>query len=323
MRHESRTHNERLTRRFPLNLVEINPNHICNLAVIASIKNMPPERIIEYGKILINAFANKNYSVQVLFADNTEDHHYSDAFVQLEQMLRKGKIAFTGLSAPTPGKIHGLNKCLEKVRAPYILSVDPNKTPAPGTLDGLYDRMVNHPNIDLLSARVAQNPLRGNPSQYWNAAAAYIGKREFFTGFPPVLNDDEYTSCLTNARGGHFEVANDLTVQDRPNVSSLQSKAEREGRQYAGNLQIENTIIILPNGKEVKLCEYKRYRKDMLELKSIKQILDFILHLPLKNQLQLPFVFMNKLIMKANPLIFIKRRHYLNQLYENPNMCSW
>ena len=193
-------------RQVALEIIPIRQPTTYNLAIIASVFHEAPDDLARYASYISDEFGGSCPSLQVLFCDNTPEARLRPAVLEMRGLLPP-QVDFQPLVQPTPGKIHGLNACLERVTADYVMPTDPNKQPAPGTMRGLYQRITSTNQVNLLSAREIRKPNRTSPIQFYNSGAIHIGRRWCFPGFPEILSDDEYTLRLTSARGGAFQVA--------------------------------------------------------------------------------------------------------------------
>lgn len=314
-------------RKVPLEVVPIRGEHTHDLAVIASIFHETDTDLQWYAQRLREEFTDGTRSVHVIFADNTPDGRHGATLDNVKGTLDTSGITCDHIRIPLPGKVHGLNGCLRRVAAPYILSVDPNKRPAQGTLRGLYEH-INEQGVDLLSARIARNESRGNPLHVWNAGAAHIGARWCFPGFPRVLNDDEYTHRLTVLRHGTFDVAPELTVHDpKDDLLDQVQRAQRHARHTTGNTQLDHLTVYSSDGTEWNLGDFdtEGLKTEALSRDGLAKMWKHLMRMPLEERVAFPIGVLSKVLYrnKLNPYNNIYREEYLEELSKNPEICTW
>lgn len=313
----------RLQRRVPLNIIKIKDTFTHDLAVISSIRTGSPLDLHRYTNCLLRAFGGQDMRTQVIFADNTAGNTHLHELLEMKANLENACIEFASVHAPEPGKIHGLNACLQKVEAPYVLSVDTNKIPYQDTLMGLYKR-IKQTDIDLISARAGHGLTK---IQNWCAGLAYIGRRWCFPGFPEVISDDGYTHSLTLARGGSFTVAHDLPVSNEKgyNLTRIQ-RAERSARQRAGRYQINGLTVVDENGQEWPLrdSEEKIRQIELNNREKLAWLFSRIKTMSKEELKRFPIAVLAKLMTLndhvSDDKIFY---NYLEKLIENPTLCAW
>ena len=315
----------RLRRRVPLEIVPIRQERTHNLAIIASLFFETPDDITRYTQTVLGEFAGADIGVQFLFADNTPNLKFSGLLSDMERTLAEHGIYFSSVPVTNRGKIHGLNALLASVMSDYVMPVDPNKLPARGTLRGLYER-ASSSGFDLISSRVARTPDTGNPIQWYNTGAAYIGKRECFTGFPPVLNDDRYIHLLTLARGGSFAVATDLTVSDgKQDRISHEEQKRRRARHIVGDLQVQ--FLEVTDGAQIyRLGEqHVSFWKSLATETGLKTIVEYFKQLPPEKLVRFPVKALIAMlrIQKIDPFIQSEVHAQLQALLDNPELCVW
>lgn len=233
-------HSAELTRQIDMDIVPIVRPDKYDLSVISTNGRHDPREFTRYTHALVNDFAGSSLKVQVLIADNTREHSNRPNLERMGEALSEHGIDLGYFHVPQPGKPYGLNKCLAAVRAPIVEPVDMNKYPAYGTLRGLYDD-VRVGMADLVSSRIFRPNFLGQVPQFWCAGQAYAGKREYFPGFPQVLNEDEYIHLLTLARGGSFAISDRHLYDKVP--SSPHEAARRVARVNAGSQQLHYITV--------------------------------------------------------------------------------
>lgn len=314
-------HIDKLTRSIDMSIVPIVRSDEYDLAVISTIAQSRPRDLQRYTRTLIEDFAHSGLRVQVLIADNTPAHTNRIYLDRMGSTIQKAGIDCALFHVPEPGKPHGLNACLEAVRAPVVESIDINKYPARGTLRGLYDDVIAG-KADLVSSRILRLRALGQTPQSWCAGQAYAGKRWCFPGFPEVLNEDEYTHLLTLARGGSFAIS-DRILYDKTPPNSYEA-ARRIARTDAGSQQLHYTTV-RDGDKQYCLGDVSldRTKPQECELGSTAGTIYQLARAPLGYKLALGRRIVDKVAHISSADIAQTQTQMMQRLVENPKMCAW
>lgn len=319
-------------REYVLPIVPIPQVSTGSVTIIASTNNAQPDEIDWYIGYLMREFGNdsREGKVDVVIADNTGDGSLMKHLQPHEVSLQRADIGCVFRHVPTPGKIHGLNECLRHTRGEFVVSVDLNKRPHDGTLRGIAG-MVRNGVADLVSAQIfALNPLK--PPQWWCAGGAYAATRKSFPGFPPVLNEDEYTGRLNRARGGSFTVS-EYFITDTKGRGQIHPnhRAIRAARTTAGGRQFEN-LIINDNARCYNLGNFPAPRVPRnigstlfnfsTSLRAIAQLSPSEARIIGKRALS--SIIQRTLQPKSSGSIYDSEyEKWMGLLHANPEMCSW
>ena len=291
-----------------------------DLAIISSIRHEAGADIVNYAEIIVKSFETSGIDMEVLFADNTLNFNNREVLRKIKDLFNKSGIEFEFFNEPNPGKIHGLNLCLTHVKSKYVMSVDVNKFPGSRTLLGLYERIVKQ-DSDLISCQI------GIGHQNWNAGPAYIGRRDYFLGFPEIINDDEYSQLIAMARGGKFEIAHGLPVYDFREETFLPfQRIRRRARQLAARDQLKFLTIIDKGNKYDLGREQAQLKKSTLSLKErCLRVFGYLRYFP-KNKILTHVVnsYFRLLERKGEREKLIRGiKAYKEEIKNNPRLCSW
>ncbi|MFO0704164.1 MAG: hypothetical protein U0525_05640 [Patescibacteria group bacterium] len=207
----------------------------------------------------VQQFSSTGERTQLILADNSGNRAYGSLFVELNRMIKYGAIPldFTPLNVYIQGKPHGLNACLTEATGDIVVASDWNKKPLGDAINQLIQEARGQ--HALVGAKILGLDPRHAEKQYLAYGGGYACPRDLFPPASPpgLIADDLFVNSWVNMQGGKIYIS-EAEIEDTKAITlSARERAERKGRQLAGNEQFQRLIVRNTNsGKSFRPVEH-------------------------------------------------------------------